>query len=311
MSKLIDYRHPYDINGVSCVKDYLIVIKNILRLSEKYCFHEYNDGPIIPIRWSISKKCLVVDRCTDLYRDIEGVDLNNIDVYFKEGKHDHIITPVKIILKSLELLPYEVITKYNMHKNESKFFAYRYVKDECLIEPLGLYNRCQTKKRSGLYSNKFKSVIIDNSDRIINEFSLNNSFKSYKKNKTNNFLEIYNNFFLSLQKDFQIKIAGVEETFSWRDVFNLNYKLEKNFNSKVLKDNNCASKKDFDKFKSNIFLHLLHIEFVNYLSSYYPFKKGLCLTDLNNNIHYKIYYNTEVCENIETIEKESYLFKTF
>ena len=311
MSNLIDYKHPYSINGITYIKDYLVIIKNILRLSEKFCFHEYNDGPIIPIRWSIKKNHLVVDRCTDLYRDIEGIDLNNINKFFKEEKQDYLINPISNILKNTESLSYQIISKYNMHKNESKFFAYRYVKDECLFEPLGLYNRCQTRKRSGLYSNKFKSIIIDNSDRIINEFILNTNFKSYKKNKTENFIEIYNNFFLSLQKDFKLNISGIEETFVWKDVFNLNYKLNKGFNRKIIKDNIKVDKKDFDKFKANIFLYLLHIKFVNYLNLYYPFKKGLCLTDLNNNIHYKLYYETETIEIVKALEKESYLFKTF
>ena len=54
MAKLINLIHPFEIENIKSINDFLLLLKNILRLSSKEII-EKKDGILIPIRWSKKK----------------------------------------------------------------------------------------------------------------------------------------------------------------------------------------------------------------------------------------------------------------
>ena len=152
MAKLINLIHPYEVDTIKTINDFFIILKSIIRLSSKKII-EKKDGILIPVRWSSKKNNWVVDRGTDLFRDIEGIDGDNIDFYFK--KEEVIYKAILFTLKTINNKNVEdTLENFNLKKNENKFFAFEYCNNttniiendtEC-IYPIGLFQRCQTKK---------------------------------------------------------------------------------------------------------------------------------------------------------------------
>jgi len=302
MSKLINLIHPYEIESINNLNDFFILLKNILRLSSKRMI-EKKDGILMPVRWSIKKSCWVVDRGTDLYRDIHGIDINNVDQYFKQ--HEKIYSAILFSLKELnnKCLD-ELLESYNLKKNENKFFAFEYCNmttnivennKECLY-PIGLFQRCQTKKRSGIYSKTKKSILIDNSIETLEKISsFNNNILNINNYKIKNYLEAFSKFYNKIKnKEYTFDLKDNTLKIKISDL--LNYNISKKCSQKeilcFISNNKSLSKDKFNKIKTNIILYLVYFDFVKFIKDYLKINnknfEGFVVPDAQNNIYYKV-----------------------
>ena len=304
MSKLIYLIHPFELPSVKNLNDFLIVLKNILRLSASKGLTIKKDGILIPIRWSSKYNNWVADRGTDLYRDIDGITLENVDYYFNGQKNDAINKAIKFTLRNInanEELS-NLFKKFNLVKNENKFIAFEYCcnltnkidnKGEYLYT-IGLYQRCQTKKRTGIYSKNKKSIVIDNSKKFLESISNTSSIfllneKLYVKDYYSLYEKFYNkiknkkHYFETLDKeiDFSKDVSFVE---------NLNFSYKQKNIINIINDK-TENKKDFNFYKSIVAMYLIYFDFVNEIKNHLDISEqieGFVADDTINNINYKL-----------------------
>ena len=302
MTKLINLIHPYEVNSIKNLNDFFIILKNLLRLSSKRII-EKKDGILIPVRWSIKKKCWVVDRGTDLHRDIEGIDNSNLDYYFKNK--DEIRKAIMFTLKELNNKNLDkLLESYNLKKNENKFFAFEYCnmitnivdnKRECLYT-IGLFQRCQTKKRSGVYSKNNKSILIDNSIETLEKVSsFNKNIFSINSYRIKNYLEAFNSFYSEI-KNKKYTFLLKQENLELKVIDLLSLPLSNKTSHKeilsFISNNSSLNKNMFNKIKINVILYLVYFDFVKFIKNYLNIKKenfeGFIIPDNQNNIYYKV-----------------------
>ena len=305
MPKLIKLIHPYEVENVKSVKEFLFILKSILRIAEKSGLDEKKDGILIPIRWSQKHNQCVDDRGTDLYRDRDGITLNNIDNYFYKDKHKLISKAIKYTLTSIDnKVFHDSIKKYNMHKNENKFLCFEYCnnvtniidnKSEFLYF-IGLLQRCETKKRLGVFNKIHRSIFLDKSLDLYQDISL--IFKcilSHNRFTVTNHTTIYDMFLSSLKtKDFHVYIDNVNTEFKWKNIF---LSTLSNTNTNKLKHaiklynlNNKFSISEFNDIKTEYFIFRIYTEFLTFLKEYYDVEmsEGFVVTDLKNHVYYKL-----------------------
>ena len=221
MSSLIEQKHPFQIKDVKSINEYLFILKNVLRISSNKGVKQKILGINIPVRWSQKKNDFVVDFGSNKNRDITGINLDNLVFYYDRGSEvfnsiNHVLSKIKSC-NSSELL----FEKYRLKKNENRFFNFIISENKIFLS--GLYNRCQTSKRSGLYSNKNKkSVLIDNSmdflssvQEILNFIDLQKDLRLNKSHKI-----IYLEF---LEKLENTRVCLKEKTELQKDFFLKNY----------------------------------------------------------------------------------------
>jgi len=236
--------HPYELEYTKNTLSYLSCVKNLMRIGQYSGFREKKDGILIPVRWSFKKNCLVVDRGTSLYRDIEGVDLKNINNYF--CNEEIIYKAIKFTLESLEKSPFkEILNKYNAIKNTNKFIAFEYVnfktnlidnKTECIF-PIGLFEFVNCNKRNTRFTTKReeKSVLLDLNIDIKEIDNINKINTFYIKDY--NFL--YSDFLYKLKNktvEYKSEIENKTLTFSLSDYVEKNKKIKKDFFLKDYKE---------------------------------------------------------------------------
>ena len=146
MKNLITFTRPYRLKSINSVKDLLLVFKNILRIAELQDLISYSDCIIIPIRWSKLKNSFVVDRGTGLSRDIRGISKEELNLYFKDNV-DFIEACNSILDESKQDYFLDIAHKHKLTMNENRFIAFRYYALEKKAEVVGIFNRCQTKKK--------------------------------------------------------------------------------------------------------------------------------------------------------------------
>ena len=259
LKNLITFTRPYRLKSINSVKDLLLVFKNILRIAELQDLISYSDCIIIPIRWSKLKNSFVVDRGTGLSRDIRGISKEELNLYFKDNV-DFIEACNSILDESKQDYFLDIAHKHKLTMNENRFIAFRYYALEKKAEVVGIFNRCQTKKRSGVYHKNLKSILLNDTKSLFEQFSYS---KELIKTDNRVTLKNYNNIYKLFFKSIKDKNSGIDN-LSWDDLLN-----------KTL-DN---------KEKTFIFLNNT---FVNYLNSCFNINKSFTLTDYNNNIIYNI-----------------------
>jgi len=316
MPKLINLTHPYEIENVKNLKEFLFILKNIIRVAERFGITEKKDGILIPVRWSKKYNQCVVDRGTDLFRDRDGITKENVDLYFYKENQKLLNKAIKYVLSELNNDKFvEIVSKYNVIKNENKFLCFEYCNGitnvidnakECLY-PIGLFQRCESKKRSGIYNKIHKSLFVDNSLEFCNDISkISNSISVKNKISFKNHLEVYNNFLKLIQDStLDVTIDNVITSFLWKDILIENIKKSTKGSYKdaihfyKLKDN--ISTKDYNNLKFYYLTYSLYVEFVNYLKSHFNLldSEGFVVTDLNNHIYYKLSFLNKGKNNIE------------
>jgi len=196
MPKLINLYHPYELSFIEDVNSFLFFAKNTFRIISKKGCHIKRDGILLPVRWSMTKQTWVVDRGTNLQRDIEGVNLDNIDRFINRDNPLYKASKEILIALKDNLLFKELTSQIRLDKNTTKFIAFEYLSQE-EIYPIGVYQRPKTKKRKGseLKVNSC-SLLIDDSDAVLYEISSTYKyFKEQKKVKLDkSYHDLYNKF---------------------------------------------------------------------------------------------------------------------
>lgn len=229
MSNLIEYFHPYQVKNINSINEYLFLLKNMLRIISSSTFKEKVKGINIPIRWSNKFSTWVVDFGSDKQRDIEGIHLNNLRFYYDESSEtfnsiNHVLNKIK---NSSSLNDFG--NKFKLFKNENRFINFILNKNKIYLT--GLYNRCQTKKRSGIYSSKnLKSIEIDTSEDFLNLSASMLDFLEaeifYKNNF--NYRKAYEDFFSLVEKEnLEFKISNNEfKYYLIKDYYNVQNKIK-------------------------------------------------------------------------------------
>ena len=244
MPKLIEHKHPYQLKNISSINEYLFLLKNILRIISSDQIQQKIEGISFPVRWSIKNNCWVVDFGSDKFRDIEGIHLNNFSFYY--GKTNELSNSIVHILNKIknDNVLESIGLKFNLFKNENRFL--NFILCEKDIYFTGLYNRCQTKKRSGIYSSKkLKSVAIDDSSEFIEMVSSKLSFLKLQSfyNIKIDYKKEFKNFIKLLDEekiDFKITDNKIQSFFI-KDYFSKNFNIKKFEVSKFI---NCIEQKE-------------------------------------------------------------------
>tara|TARA_Y100000992_G_scaffold289101_1_gene243355 strand:- start:685 stop:1707 length:1023 start_codon:yes stop_codon:yes gene_type:complete len=274
MPKLIKILHPYEFENIKTINDFLVFSKNIFRLIKKKGCYEKKDGILIPLRWSKLKKTWVVDRGTNLKRDIDGIDLKNVDTFF--NKEEKIYNAIVYILNAVESNKEfnSIANKFNLIKNDTKFIAFEYTNNITNIidnkketaYPIGLFEFCQTKARKGRIS-KNNSELIDRSEKVLKIVCDANKekFSLLKKlSFEDNYTEVYNEFIrLFSKKNYSFISKDTEIVVSFENFINeRSFKINNNFKIKDIVNkinNNSLSKEYFLRNKINIITLLLNV----------------------------------------------------
>lgn len=291
MPKLINLTHPYELVSLNNIEKFLFFSKNIFREIKKSGCREKIDGILVPVRWSKLKSTWVVDRGTSKKRDKVGVDLNNIDEYY--DKSEKIYNAVSFILnavsKSKEFN--SIARKFNLHKNEKKFFAFEYVNNrtnyidykEEKIFLLGLYVR-HNKNRDNLVNFKIEnSTCLDNSEIV--DILISCSLSVCKPKLfyiTENYKDTY--------KDF-LKYLSSQEYFNNKD-FDFfksnNYYLNKTLELKKIRHLITNKEEITEKQSESVLKILLAVYLGEFLKNYFKVKsiEGFIVYDktLNKNL---------------------------
>lgn len=209
MSRLIDIKHPFEIKKLNSINEYLFILKNILRTASQKKVKQKIKGLSLPVRWSNLFNDFVIDFGSSKQRDILGIHLDNLKLYYGKSTDIfnsivHLLTKFKNCSNS-ELL----FEKYKLKKNENRFF--NFIVSENKIYITGLYNRCQNKKRSGIYSSKGKmSILIDDSIEFLSNVQESLNFvlipEIYELEKS------YNNVYLKFLEELENLECYVKES---------------------------------------------------------------------------------------------------
>lgn len=259
MKNLIAFTRPYRLKSVNSVKDLLLVLKNILRIAELQDLISYSECVIVSIRWSKSKDRFVIDRGTGLNRDVQGVVKEELSFYFKNND-DFIKACIDILDETEQDYFLEIASKHKLTINENRFIAFRYYVLDEKAEVVGIFNRCQTKKRSGVYHKNLKSILLNDTKRFFEQF---NQSKELIRTSNRVTLKNYNNIYNLFFGEIKDKNSGIDN-LTWQDLMSISLK---------------------NKEKAFIFLNN---EFVKFLKNYFNINKSFTLTDYNNNIIYNI-----------------------
>lgn len=289
MSKLIEFKSIYENKVCKDVKSLLIFIKYIFASCKKQRLFYYPEGYLIPIRWSNLKNKFVIDLGTNLNRDIEGIDLENIDLFF--NKNEEYVLALKSLLA--QVLNINLDNFYNLQKNESKFIAIVFcLKNKCYYN-LGLYSYVKTNKRLGMYHKTQKSILINNTkdfkDNIKNKIS---SVKSTDYYTILNHRILYNKF-ISYLKNKEYIFSSNNETVNIK----LKEDIEKNTNFKnqiknsrlktILLTNKFTNSESFI-LRDNIVKNIISLELYNFLFENKIINSPVYFYDDKSGVNYKI-----------------------
>lgn len=332
MSKLIEVKHPYQISNISNLNDYLNIIKHLTNIIENQGYIEKKDGILLPLRWCNNINNFVVDRGTDLKRDIIGISLNNINDF---NIANELKIGIRYLLNSIKDNKdfYDLCVNYGLIKNTQRFIAFEFtngltnkINNITTCYPLGLFIRNNSEKREGILTKNNNAFLIDNSNEFIelvcktniNYFTLNKHIKCGLKN-------IFEDFFKSIEK-------RSIELFINNKNYNINIKsflqenLNKNFHNKKFNINNkkysCFNIELYKKIKENqikdfkLFNEYLNSFVLLYINELYgeELKKklynkkveGIIVQDKKNNILFKFTGNFNLLNsNINIIKEEN------
>lgn len=296
MPKLIKLYHPCEVKEINSLKKYLAFTRNCFKILCKSGVDIKEDGILIPVRWSKEKSCWVVDRGTTLQRDIVGVDLNNIEIYY--DKDSEIYKAAVLILNAVNSSGEfnNIANKRGIIKNSSKFIAFEVVKEKCFV--IGLYKR-KNKNRDIVYTNTSEqSEVIDKSQSLRREISgvlQNISPVECLKIKNKTYVQIYNEF-LDILKE--------------KEFYNIS-----EFNVLFKEDFVLEAVSSFKEFKQNIYEtgknkphSAINIYLTEYLGEF--IKKELEIEDLEGITFYDSYLKKDIKIIGSLILKKKNSFKT-
>ena len=232
----------------------------------------------------------------------------------------------RFTLKTLNNKNLDCILKtFNLKKNETKFFAFEYCNEttniinnnEESLYPIGLFQRCETNKRSGIYSKKYNSILIDNSKETLNKIvSTSDNIKELSYYNIKNYSDIYNSFYKKIiNSEYNFNIN--KKTYNIKVNDFLTTKKTHEIKSKqilhFLKDNNILNEIQFNKFKINIIIYLIYFDYFKFIKDILildeSIVEGFVVVDKINNIYYKITgdFMMKVFEKNQVVKKKELL----
>jgi hypothetical protein len=242
-SKIIEEVHPTELYSINTFGKLLTLHKNILRVIEKKGCIAKNECFLLLLKWSKESNEWVLDRGTNLDRDIVGIKEEELEHYLKCNLK-MLVGAKKLIFEVNNNKKFnELCNTIGVFKNNTKFLAFEFeVESECLY-PIGLFQFCQHKKRKGLYTNtKKRSVNIDISESFIDTV-VNTSSKFKNKDRVylgKNYKTVYREYILYL------KSLSKEDFYA-----NNNIDYEDHFQkSQIIK--NTLTLKEYVNYRKNI-----------------------------------------------------------
>ena len=306
MPKLISLLHPYEIEKISNIQQFLIFSKNLIRIICTKGCQEKIDGILVPIRWSKEKKNWVVDRGTNLKRDKIGIDLDNLKFYYTKDNimHDavHFVLNTVNSLNNINIIGQD----YGLLKNSSKFIAFEYVNNKTNIVDykkqcayiLGLYQR-HNKNRDIFYNKKNTQSTLISCDDVFKKKFIHESLnvpRFFKISK--NYNQVYSEFVNELlEKNFkQKKISSLlKENHALESTSSLK-KIKAVYNSKE----DISYNKEFKNQMLNVYLSTCLGEFI---------KNKLEISDCEGVVVYDKVLNTNIKIVGDIILKDKKQFK--
>lgn len=242
-SQVIKEIHPTEVYNINTISKLLVLHKNILRIIEKKGCKAKNESFLLFLKWSKDYNEWVLDRGTNLYRDINGIKESDLGLHLKNN-----ITMLsgskKLICEANNNKKFNEFCKdINLFKNNTKFLAFSFdVKNETL-SPEGMFQFCQYKKRKGIYSKTNKRAInIDISESFINKIiDTSTTFKS------NNRICLDKNYKIVYSEYIEYLKGLSKESF----YSNNNIRYENYFNSNKLFTKSLMFK-DYYRYKNSI-----------------------------------------------------------
>lgn len=289
MAKLVEFKYIYENKVCTDINKLLIFIKNILANCKRERLFYYPEGYFIPVRWSSIKNRLVIDLGTNLSRDLNGIDLNNLNTYF--SNKPNYLEILSFLLK--EISNDSLGNYYNIKKNQSKFIAIIYCLKTEKYYNLGLYSFVKTNKRKGVFHSSKKSILLDNSKEfkknISNFFNVIKPAESYIIKSYSN---LYYDFIKHLNsKDYYFNLNNKTICISLQNEIENNLKFNYLLSHKRIKEI-LESKKILDKeeniLKSNIVKYLITLEFYSFLIENKIINDYVYFYDDKTKLNYKI-----------------------
>ena len=119
MINLIEEVKIYNLKFVKDYKSFLIFTKNILRILSKKGAISHNSKFVFPLRWSIKKNSFVIDFRSLKKRDIEGIDLQNLNTFYKENTLFNVL--IRKVLNNTNNNLEEYLEKIRFKKRNERF----------------------------------------------------------------------------------------------------------------------------------------------------------------------------------------------
>jgi len=306
MLDLINVSSSYNFKKARNINQSLIFYKNILMLMSKKGFKQHKDNVVFPVRWSRAKDTWVVDFRTQKERDVSGIELNNLRLFYPESSVTN-----KLINSILEIFNMSRNDKFwdkiNIKKNETKFIAITCnTKLENVIFHIeGIYSFSEYKHRPGKMSlNGCRSSLIDNSiETLLLVYNVLNSSKirTHKMLMNKSYYREYEKFSNSLfENKHTFSVCNSSEVLNMHDYLNVSYKNIYSYKeaSKIF----CLkSSKKHIKFEGLI-PYIIHDSFYSFLVDEFDLTSNVFIYDklIEKNIKIsKLEYN-----NSEKDEKE-------
>ena len=315
MLDIVGAVRPHQLKNIKSYSNYLICVKNLFRIiSRKGCHIVEGDNLFFAFRWSQYHKNWVLDKGTQLERDIKGIYQENLYQHYnvENNNYQAINHILNTVLHNKNFL--DIVHKINLNKNETKFVLLSYHLETQSINILGTYQYCENKKRKGIFNkdNK-KSILVDNTNNLfdINSKSFNAS-KLLKMQKRFSYLDLFAEFKNKVKNHYvEYKIRGKQDTnkFSIEKELNLTFNKKININavkSIIQKEN--LNIDDFNKNKNNIATYFMNKMLLDFLCEKLEVKGNIVVYDdiSLNTVHISDYY-IEIVEEEKSASSFSYL----
>lgn len=285
MSRLISQTNSYNLEFIKNTNDFLIFTKNFFRVLEKHeAFNDFSEEIIIPVRWSRTKSSAVIDFCTNKYRDIDGINLSNINKEIENStqKYDACVNILNAVNNNEK---FNMLCKnFHLDKNEFKYIIF--VSKESMFFPIGLYKRCETKKRRGICCKQnIKTMLFDNNIKTLVKIS--DSCKNFKSLQTlklkTSYTKIYSDYLSELKSlSFALNIDNMLQHISFDNIVNSSINIERKSTRKEVRNLiENLSAYTFEKNKSSIIRYFLFQNLYEYIQKILAVNNGVCYYDKN------------------------------
>lgn len=283
MLDLINVSSSYKFKKANNLSQSLVFYKNILMLMSKKGFKQHSDNVVFPVRWSRQKDTWVVDFRTQKKRDVEGIELNNLEQFYSKDSVTY-----KLIFALLNVFKSSTNSKFwnklNIKKNETKFIAITCNTDveNFVFHIEGLYSFAEYKTRPGVMSrNNCRAVLIENSIETLESIKkvLNSSIlKTHETFKNKSYYNEYEKFIVALLgQEYKFTVDNMRLDFNMRDYLNTKYKKIYSYNevTKIYCLKSSLKPIEFE----GLIPYIIHDKFYSFLTNEFNLSSNIFIYD--------------------------------